>query len=116
MMKNQRRHYKNFQQYHKNEFERKLLIIKLLIPSTEMCLLSNNIYDYVNVSQGKITVPNMDDGEEGALTDVSHDFKGSFRLIFHLLSDPPYFLLSFIPLFSVHSLLFHLKLHFYTLR
>lgn len=36
-----------------------------------MCFLSNNIYDYVNVSQGKITIPNMDDGEEFSLTDVS---------------------------------------------
>lgn len=37
----------------------------------DMCLLSNNIYDYVNVSQGKITIPNVDDGEECTLTDVS---------------------------------------------
>lgn len=36
-----------------------------------MCMLSNNIYDYVNVSQGKITIPNVDDGEECLLTDVS---------------------------------------------
>lgn len=36
-----------------------------------MCFLSDNIYDYYNVSQGKITIPNMDDGEEFALTDVS---------------------------------------------
>lgn len=36
-----------------------------------MCLLSDNIYDYVNVSQGKITIPNVDDGEECILTDVS---------------------------------------------
>lgn len=36
-----------------------------------MCSLSDNIYDYINVSQGKITVPNMDDGEEFTLTDVS---------------------------------------------
>lgn len=73
MMKNQRRrNIKKKLSAETNEIIRKLLIIKLLIPSTEMCLLSNNIYDYVNVSQGKITVPNMDDGEEGALTDVSH--------------------------------------------
>lgn len=37
-----------------------------------MCMLSNNIYDYVNVSQGKITVPGMDDGEECQAMDVSH--------------------------------------------
>ena len=34
-------------------------------------MLSNDIYDYYNVSQGKITIPNMDDGEECQLTDVS---------------------------------------------
>lgn len=36
-----------------------------------MCSLSDNIYDYFNVSQGKVTIPNMDDGEEFSLTDVS---------------------------------------------
>lgn len=36
-----------------------------------MCFLSDNIYDYYNVSQGKITIPSMDDGEEFSLTDVS---------------------------------------------
>lgn len=36
-----------------------------------MCFLSDNIYDYYNVSQGKVTVPNMDDGEEFQLADVS---------------------------------------------
>lgn len=41
-----------------------------------MCFLSDNIYDYYNVSQGKITIPSMDDGEEFAATDVS--------LIFHI--------------------------------
>lgn len=38
---------------------------------TEKCFLSDNIYDYVNVSQGKITVPGIDDGEESQLADVS---------------------------------------------
>lgn len=37
----------------------------------DMCMLSNDIYDYVNVSQGKISIPGMDDGEEFQLTDVS---------------------------------------------
>lgn len=37
-----------------------------------MCNLSDNIYDYYNVSQGKITIPSMDDGEEFSLTDVSY--------------------------------------------
>lgn len=40
-----------------------------------MCSLTDNIYDYHNVSQGKITVPNMDDGEEFQLTDVSYSPK-----------------------------------------
>jgi len=35
-----------------------------------MLLLSENIYDYHFVSQGKITIPSMDDGEELAATDV----------------------------------------------
>lgn len=38
---------------------------------TEKCFLSDNIYDYFNVSQGKITVPGIDDGEESMLADVS---------------------------------------------
>lgn len=50
-------------------------LIKFSIPifffPTDMCNLSDNIYDYYNVSQGKVTIPNMDDGEEFALTDVS---------------------------------------------
>lgn len=36
-----------------------------------MCLLSNNILDYHFVSQGKTTIPNVDDGEEMLATDVS---------------------------------------------
>ncbi|XP_076246113.1 myosin heavy chain isoform X15 [Calliopsis andreniformis] len=42
----------------------------------DMCFLSNNIYDYVNVSQGKITIPNVDDGEECMLTDQAFDVLG----------------------------------------
>ncbi|XP_071578986.1 myosin heavy chain, muscle-like isoform X11 [Temnothorax nylanderi] len=42
----------------------------------EMCYLSNNIYDYYNVSQGKITIPNVDDGEECVLTDQAFDVLG----------------------------------------
>ncbi|XP_029155887.1 myosin heavy chain, muscle isoform X24 [Nylanderia fulva] len=42
----------------------------------ENCLLSNNIYDYNNVSQGKITIPNVDDGEECMLTDQAFDVLG----------------------------------------
>jgi myosin heavy chain 6/7 len=36
-----------------------------------MCLLTDDIHDYYNVAQGKITIPNVDDGEECLLTDVS---------------------------------------------
>ncbi|XP_032677949.1 myosin heavy chain, muscle isoform X25 [Odontomachus brunneus] len=42
----------------------------------DMCFLSNNIYDYYNVSQGKITIPNVDDGEECLLTDQAFDVLG----------------------------------------
>ncbi|XP_031843711.1 myosin heavy chain isoform X25 [Nomia melanderi] len=42
----------------------------------EQCFLSNNIYDYNNVSQGKITIPNVDDGEECLLTDQAFDVLG----------------------------------------
>ncbi|XP_065091225.1 myosin heavy chain, muscle-like [Ochlerotatus camptorhynchus] len=42
----------------------------------EMCFLSNDIYDYFNVSQGKVTIPNVDDGEECRLTDEAFDILG----------------------------------------
>ncbi|XP_011558093.1 myosin heavy chain, muscle isoform X3 [Plutella xylostella] len=42
----------------------------------ELCFLSNDIHDYYNVSQGKITIPGMDDGEECALTDQAFDILG----------------------------------------
>jgi len=35
----------------------------------ESCLLSNNIMDYYVVSQGKTTIPGVDDGEELVMTD-----------------------------------------------
>lgn len=35
-----------------------------------MCDLTDNIMDYKNVSQGKTTIPNVDDGEEMVGTDV----------------------------------------------
>lgn len=37
----------------------------------EMCMLSGDITDYHYVAQGKTTIPNVDDGEECQLTDVS---------------------------------------------
>lgn len=58
----------------------------------EICLLSNDIYDYNFVSQGKITIPNVDDGEECTLTDVSaesgHDamFIIDFFLVLYFVS------------------------------
>ncbi|KAI4456287.1 myosin heavy chain non-muscle [Holotrichia oblita] len=42
----------------------------------EMCLLSNDIHDYFFVSQGKTTIPNVDDGEEILLTDEAFDILG----------------------------------------
>ncbi|XP_004524740.1 myosin heavy chain, muscle isoform X22 [Ceratitis capitata] len=42
----------------------------------DTCFLSDNIYDYYNVSQGKVTVPNMDDGEEFQLADQAFDILG----------------------------------------
>lgn len=47
------------------------IVLIIAFYPTEICLLSDNIYDYYNVSQGKITIPSMDDGEECTLTDVS---------------------------------------------
>lgn len=35
-----------------------------------MCALSNDVKDYHYVAQGKLTIPNIDDGEECMLTDV----------------------------------------------
>lgn len=52
-------------------FENQILTIFPL--SSEMCLLSDDIYDYHFVSQGKIEIPNVDDAEEMRLTDVSID-------------------------------------------
>ncbi|XP_033213889.1 myosin heavy chain, muscle isoform X10 [Belonocnema kinseyi] len=42
----------------------------------EMCLLSNNIRDYYFVSQGKTTIPGLDDGEELLVTDQAFDVLG----------------------------------------
>uniref|UniRef100_A0A1A9X0Q5 Myosin motor domain-containing protein n=1 Tax=Glossina brevipalpis TaxID=37001 RepID=A0A1A9X0Q5_9MUSC len=42
----------------------------------EMCFLSDNIYDYHNVSQGKVTVASIDDSEEFQLTDQAFDILG----------------------------------------
>ncbi|XP_025075686.1 myosin heavy chain, muscle isoform X19 [Pogonomyrmex barbatus] len=42
----------------------------------EMCLLSNNINDYYFVSQGKTTIPGLDDGDELFVTDQAFDVLG----------------------------------------
>ncbi|XP_022228096.2 myosin heavy chain, muscle isoform X10 [Drosophila obscura] len=42
----------------------------------EICLLSDNIYDYHIVSQGKISVASIDDSEEFNLTDQAFDILG----------------------------------------
>lgn len=41
-------------------------------PPLDICFLSNNIMDYHIVSQGKTTIPSVDDGEEMGFTDVSN--------------------------------------------
>lgn len=50
-----------------------------------MCLLSDDIYEYNFVSQGKISIAGVDDAEEMSLTDVS-----SYPPDIHLVSFPPY--------------------------
>lgn len=48
---------------------------------TEICLLSNNIMDYHIVSQGKTTIPSVDDAEEMTFTDVRS------QMLCHFLHD-----------------------------
>lgn len=54
-----------------------------------MCLLSDDIKDYHFVSQGKITIPSMDDSEEFGFTNVSNcwDTKSSHPICTSL-NDP----------------------------
>ena len=40
------------------------------IKKIEICTLTDNIMDYHVVSQGKTTIPGLDDGEELQATDV----------------------------------------------
>ncbi|XP_054741856.1 myosin heavy chain, muscle isoform X17 [Anastrepha obliqua] len=42
----------------------------------EMCMLSKNIYDYRIVSQGKTTIPDLDDGDEFQFIDQAFDILG----------------------------------------
>lgn len=53
----------------------------LMVMSLEICNLSNDIHDYYFVSQGKTTIPSMDDGEECTLTDVSAVHEGLHVLL-----------------------------------
>ncbi|KAG1661470.1 Myosin heavy chain, muscle [Nymphon striatum] len=46
------------------------LLARLNESALEMCLLSNDICDYHFVSQGKTTIPSVDDNEEMSFTDV----------------------------------------------
>ncbi|XP_035909583.1 myosin heavy chain, muscle isoform X7 [Anopheles stephensi] len=42
----------------------------------EKCFLSNDVYDYMIIAQGKTTIPNVDDGEEMGLTDEAFNVLG----------------------------------------
>ncbi|XP_063225508.1 myosin heavy chain, muscle isoform X33 [Bacillus rossius redtenbacheri] len=42
----------------------------------QMCLLTDDPHDYYFISQGKTTIPNVDDGEECTLTDQAFDVLG----------------------------------------
>lgn len=57
-------------------------------------MLSNNIMDYHVVSQGKTTIPGLDDGEESELTDVRPNAK-SHDLQDHPIDHFHYFLWAF---------------------
>lgn len=50
-----------------------------------MCMLSNNIHDYHYISQGKTTIPNVDDGEELQLTDVRIIMKNEYVFLLIVL-------------------------------
>lgn len=49
-------------------------------------MLSNDIMDYYIVSQGKTTIPSVNDGEEFELTDVRHRRKFCFYLDFFIIT------------------------------
>lgn len=56
--------------------------------NTEIGLLSNNIMDYHFVSQGKTTIPGVDDKEEFLITDVSQTLRGrEHRFLFIVYSS-----------------------------
>lgn len=55
-------------------------IRKIMLILSEYCILSDNIHDYHVVSQGKTTIPSVDDAEEFQMTDVRRNY-GTFFLI-----------------------------------
>lgn len=55
----------------KNGQKKKYLHVVYYYSNIDMLLLSNNIRDYHFVSQGKTSIPGLDDGEELLATDVS---------------------------------------------
>lgn len=50
----------------------------------EYCLLSNNIYDYRIICQGKTTIPDVDDASEWKIIDVRYAFNSNH---FNILSN-----------------------------
>ena len=66
---------------------------KLVLKFLDKCMLSNKIMDYYIVSQGKTSIPGVDDGEEMTLTDVRSltnvDRSSSLHLEIYF-SDPIY--------------------------
>lgn len=69
----------------------------------DQCMLSNNIMDYFIVSQGKTSIPGVDDGEECELTDVRHPSTEFFFIFCEF-----FFFLIFYPPFETHQKSFFL--------
>lgn len=67
---------------------------------TDMCCLTDNVHDYHFISQGKTTIPNVDDGEELQLTDVRTCTWWRCRRV----SPAPFLVASIIFLFSSFTL------------
>lgn len=54
------------------------ITVKWTFSFSEICLLSDDIYDYRFVSQGKVTVPSIDDKEDMQFTHVGiHQCRGN---------------------------------------
>lgn len=63
-------------------------IPKLFLLILEMVSLTGSITDYVFVSQGKTSIPGVDDGEELELTDVRHWSAAAVNFFFLVLPPP----------------------------